>query len=180
MRRLLDPTKVGGIPSTIEFDKDGNRKVKKDLGVDGKLKLKSLISNTNPDGDITNELGGGGNTLYEYSTVFLDQDNLGINAYAKFYSSVDIGGENKVRTSRQLYDQLLPSGSTYELTLILTGNIKIETKYFSLSKIKFGGSIYMYYFDPEKGEVKYSHDFRYDTTNKWNVIRNVANPRQAS
>ena len=60
MRRMLDPTKVGGIPSTIEFNKDGNRKVKKDLGVDGKLKLKSLVSATNPDGDITKELGGGG------------------------------------------------------------------------------------------------------------------------
>ena len=60
MRRMLDPTKVGGLPSTIEFDKDGNRSVKKNLGVDGKLTLKSLVSSTNPDGDITKELGGGG------------------------------------------------------------------------------------------------------------------------
>ena len=35
MRRMLDPTKVGGIPSTIEFDKDGNRTVKKNLTVNG-------------------------------------------------------------------------------------------------------------------------------------------------
>ena len=60
MRRMLDPTKVGGIPSTIEFDKDGNRKVNKNLGVGGKLTLNSLVSDTNPDGDITKELGGGG------------------------------------------------------------------------------------------------------------------------
>ena len=60
MRRMLDPTKVGGIPSTIEFDKDGNRKVTKNLGVSGKLTLTSLVSSTNPDGDITKELGGGG------------------------------------------------------------------------------------------------------------------------
>ena len=60
MRRMLDPTKVGGIPSTIEFDKEGNRKVSKNLGVDGKLTLKSLVSASNPDGDITKELGGGG------------------------------------------------------------------------------------------------------------------------
>ena len=59
MRRMLDPTKVGGIPSTIEFDKEGNRKVKKNLGVDGKLTLKSLVNASNPDGDITKELGGG-------------------------------------------------------------------------------------------------------------------------
>ena len=64
MRRMLDPTKVGGIPSTIEFDKDGYRKVSKDLGVDGKLKLKSLVSASNPDGDITKALGGGEQHLY--------------------------------------------------------------------------------------------------------------------
>ena len=58
MRRMLDPTKVGGIPSTIAFDNDGNREVKKNLKVDGKLKLQSLVSDTNPDGDITKELGG--------------------------------------------------------------------------------------------------------------------------
>ena len=58
MRRMLDPTKVGGVPSTIEFDKDGNREVKKNLKVDGKLTLPSLVSNTNPDGDITKALGG--------------------------------------------------------------------------------------------------------------------------
>ena len=59
MRRMIDPTKVGGIPSTIEFDKDGNRIVKKNLDVGGKLTLKSLVSASNPDGDITKELGGG-------------------------------------------------------------------------------------------------------------------------
>ena len=68
MRRMLDPTKVGGIPSTIEFDKDGNRKVSKDLGVDGKLKLKSLVSASNPDGDITKELGG--SQIHGYSIIF--------------------------------------------------------------------------------------------------------------
>ena len=41
MRRMLDPKEVGGgggsLPSTIEFDKDGNREVKKNLKFDGKL-----------------------------------------------------------------------------------------------------------------------------------------------
>ena len=39
MRRMLDPKTIGGgggLPSTIEFDKDGNREVKKNLKVDGK------------------------------------------------------------------------------------------------------------------------------------------------
>lgn len=67
MRRMLDPTKVGGIPSTIEFDKDGNRNVTKNLGIGGKLTLKSLVSASNPDGDITKELGGGGTgNLYRH------------------------------------------------------------------------------------------------------------------
>ena len=40
MRRMLDPKEVGGgggLPPTIEFDKDGNREVKKNLKFDGKL-----------------------------------------------------------------------------------------------------------------------------------------------
>ena len=69
MRRMLDPTKVGGIPSTIEFAKDGNRKVSKDLGVDGKLTLKSLVSSSNPDGDITKELGGGSVEITEVNRI---------------------------------------------------------------------------------------------------------------
>ena len=60
MRRMLDPKEAGGsLPSTVKFDAEGNRTVGKNLGVDGKLKLKSLVSASNPDGDITKELGGG-------------------------------------------------------------------------------------------------------------------------
>ena len=63
MRRMLDPKEAGGsLPSTIKFDAEGNLTVGKNLGVDGKLTLKSLVSETNPDGDITKELGGGGGT----------------------------------------------------------------------------------------------------------------------
>ena len=59
MRRMLDPKEAGGsLPSTIKFDQEGNRTVGKNLGVDGKLTLKSLVSASNPDGDITKELGG--------------------------------------------------------------------------------------------------------------------------
>ena len=83
MRRMLDPKEAGGLPSTIEFDKDGNRKVTKDLGVDGKLKLKSLVSASNPDGDITKELGGA-SALYKHSVMA-----NGFHAKARFdiYSS---------------------------------------------------------------------------------------------
>ena len=73
MRRMLDPKEAGGsLPSTITFDQEGNRTVGKDLGVDGKLTLKSLVSGTNPDGDITKELGGGGSiTLYRHCILLI-------------------------------------------------------------------------------------------------------------
>ena len=187
MRRMLDPKEAGGsLPSTITFDTEGNRTVGKDLGVDGKLKLKSLVSESNPDGDITKELGGGGGgTLYEYHIVLLDKDNLGINMEGKFYSSVDIGSQNKARTSQEIKKQLLPSGSGYAATLNVFGYAKItegeNTTYYSLVKIIFSTSqITLYYLDPAKGLKAHPHDFRYDTTNKWNVIRNVASPRQSN
>ena len=70
MRRMLDPKEAGGsLPSTVKFDAEGNRTVGKDLGVDGKLKLKSLVSESNPDGDIRNALGGG-SQIHGYSIIF--------------------------------------------------------------------------------------------------------------
>ena len=80
MRRMLDPKEAGGsLPSTITFDEAGNRTAGKDLGVDGKLKLKSLVSESNPDGDITKELGGGGGgggaaKIYCHSIEFIKHD----------------------------------------------------------------------------------------------------------
>ena len=87
MRRMLDP-KETGLPSTITFDEEGNRTVGKDLGVDGKLKLKSLVSASNPDGDITKELGGaGGSVRHAYRIV--------VNYYCWFlsFSTKDYGFE---------------------------------------------------------------------------------------
>ena len=125
--------------------------------------------------------GGGGDTLYEYTAVFLDKSNLGIKAYAKFYSSVDIGTNNKIRTSQELYNQLLPGGSSYELSLDLTGYAKIDTTYYSLRRMTFGTSnIKIFYLDPATGYKTHSHDLKYDTTNKWQLIRNIASPRQAN
>ena len=86
MRRMLDPKEAGGIPSTIEFDKGGNRKVSKDLGVGGKLKLSSLVSSTNPDGDITKELGGGGggSTQLYHHHIYLSYEEIADRGYIYF------------------------------------------------------------------------------------------------
>ena len=48
---------TGGV-NGLESDAEGNLTASKNLGVDGKLTLKSLVSASNPDGDITKELGG--------------------------------------------------------------------------------------------------------------------------
>ena len=108
MRRMLDPKEAGGsLPSTIKFDEEGNRTVGKNLGVDGKLTLKSLVSGTNPDGDITKELGGGGGGTprHGYMIIVKDYyDNHGNDAPCKFHYEVyttknynlTIGTENAV------------------------------------------------------------------------------------
>ena len=63
---------TGSLPSTIKFDEEGNRTASKDVKVDGKLKLKSLINASNPDGDITKELGGD-STRHGYMIIINDK-----------------------------------------------------------------------------------------------------------
>lgn len=90
MRKMPnDVEKLDQISQSINSDGKGNLTVGKNLGVDGKLKLKSLISASNPDGDITKELGKGGggttNTLYQHSIHLYGADN---SVYLVLYSYV--------------------------------------------------------------------------------------------
>lgn len=55
----LSSAATGGGVNGLESDAEGNLTASKDLKVNGKLKLPSLVSASNPDGDITKELGGG-------------------------------------------------------------------------------------------------------------------------
>ena len=74
MRRMLDPKTIGGgggggLPSSVEFDKEGNRKLTKNLEVDGSLKFSSLVSDPRPTGEypiIDNNVVLG--SYYKYST----------------------------------------------------------------------------------------------------------------
>ena len=59
-KRPNDVEKLDQISQSINSDGKGNLTIGKNLGIDGKLTLKSLVSASNPDGDITKELGGGG------------------------------------------------------------------------------------------------------------------------
>ena len=52
MRRMLDPKEAGGsLPSTIQFDQDGNMEAKKNVKIDGSLQFSSLVSDPRPTGE---------------------------------------------------------------------------------------------------------------------------------
>lgn len=57
--------KLSGGINGLESDAEGNLTASKNLGVDGKLTLESLVSPTNPDGDITRALGSAAITLHK-------------------------------------------------------------------------------------------------------------------
>lgn len=179
-KRPNDVEKLDQISQSINPDGKGNLTVGKNLGVDGKLTLKSLVSESNPDGDITKELGGGGgSTLYEYTITLLNSANLGVSRIGKFYSSVDIGSRSKDRTTSQIFNQLLPSDPEYTSYLPVIGYIKrteeTNTIYYSLSYLQLSWSdAYLFYLNPAKGQVEYSYNF---INNNWRVLRNIASPR---
>ena len=125
MRRMLDPKEVGGggsLPSTIEFDKEGNRKVGKNLGVDGKLTLKSLVSESNPDGDITKELGGGGGgsiQLYHHHIY------LNYNESASYYGYVYFDYDS-TNAEQFTVDTLITSMAGK--TVLCSGDFKVSSE----------------------------------------------------
>ena len=90
---------TGNLPSTITFDAEGNRTASKDVKVDGKLKLKSLVSASNPDGDITKELGGGGGgstapTMHVYDIII--NGTCQYTAYTTKDLNLEIGKQTQV------------------------------------------------------------------------------------
>ena len=111
MRRMLDP-KEAGLPSTITFDAEGNRTVEKDLKVDGKLKLKSLVSASNPDGDITKELGGGGGGSVRHVYSIFVQGNFHYEVYTTKDYGWKIGKNNYIDDfkSNDNYKELCQTG----------------------------------------------------------------------
>ena len=113
MRRMLDPKEAGGsLPSTITFDKNGNRTVGKNLGVDGKLTLKSLVSASNPDRDITKELGGGGGggaKIYRHCiSISQNTANDKLEAYLTYYTT------SQTKFVMTTLKNICPDGKTYE------------------------------------------------------------------
>lgn len=74
-KRPNDVDKLDQISQSINPDGQGNLTANKDLKVDGKLKLQSLVSASNPDGDITKELGGGGGGTASLYSHFIEIQN---------------------------------------------------------------------------------------------------------
>lgn len=62
MRRMLDPKEV--LPSTIEFDKDGNRTVSKNLTVNENLSVNSFKNYQNIDGSPDNRYSQFNRSVY--------------------------------------------------------------------------------------------------------------------
>lgn len=120
-KRPNDVEKLDQISQSINPDGKGNLTVNKDLGVDGKLKLKSLVSASNPDGDITKELGGGGGNLYNhfikihYKGNGSDNGNFYLNYISKNATGLTL---ETLKTALQ-GDEILCNGYIY------SGNLKI-------------------------------------------------------
>ena len=97
----------------LESDAEGNLTASKDLGVDGKLKLKSLVSASNPDGDITKELGGGGTPRHVYS-IFVNQQ-FHYEVYTTKDYDFPIGKYNAVSDfiTNSNYQELRVDGNSY-------------------------------------------------------------------
>ena len=138
MRRMLDP-KEAGLPSTIEFDENGNRTASKDVKVDGKLKLKSLVSASNPDGDITKELGGGGGPVLHCYSIYPGHS---LTFYYNVYISEDfeefqVDKSNYINITDPKYKPLrkgnyaeMPAAGCYKNstgTLMICSYVSIET-----------------------------------------------------
>ena len=140
-KRPNDVEKLDQISQSIESDGKGNLTVGKNLGVDGKLTLKSLVSASNPDGDITKELGGGGggggSKIYWHHIQF-NSDNSTIGGYLviDFYSKND-----KKLTKKEF-------SSVFDSYLICSGYVKEnqnQQRYIPLHVYGNAGKLYVRY-----------------------------------
>lgn len=105
-KRPNDVEKLDKISQSINLDGQGNLTVNKDLGVDGKLTLKSLVSDTNQDGDITKALSGA--AMHVYMVIVDNMFNYPV------YTSKDYGLKNPTTIENfwtdENYKELRPTG----------------------------------------------------------------------
>ena len=138
-KRPNDVEKLDQISQSINPDGKGNLTIGKDLGVDGKLKLKSLVSESNPDGDITKELGGGGPVLHCYSIYPGQAKTFYYNVYiSEDFEEFQVDKSNYINITDPKYKPLrkgnyaeMPAAGCYKEnstgTLMICSCVSIET-----------------------------------------------------
>lgn len=91
---------VAGGVNGLKSDAEGNLTASKNLGVDGKLTLKSLVSASNPDGDITKELELYKHTIQASSSIYgkiyitlYNDSSDAIDSAEKFKTEINAIGE---------------------------------------------------------------------------------------
>ena len=143
MRRMLDPKEAGGsLPSTITFDEEGNRTVGKNLGVDGKLTLKSLVSESNPDGDITKELGGGGGGDELYCHCIVMKRRISTNYY----------NHSKTPFDYQSFKQAITDNNK---RFSCSGLAMHNNQYYpAISRYEYNDFIFVHYLNPSDGSIQ--------------------------
>lgn len=96
---------AGGV-NGLASDAEGNLTASKNLGVDGKLTLKSLVSDTNQDGDITKALSGA--AMHVYMVIVDGMFNYPV------YTSKDYGFKSPTNLENfwtdEHYKELRPTG----------------------------------------------------------------------
>ena len=106
MRRMLDPKEV--LPSTIEFDKDGNRTVDKSLTVNENFAVNSFKNSQNIDGSLDNRYSQFNESVYvpgsDYNTSSyawhwitrkLDQDITGYSGFIEMHNWYELYNGSK-------------------------------------------------------------------------------------
>ena len=158
-KRPNDVEKLDRISATMDADKQGNVEVGKDVKVDGKLKLTSLISGTNPDGDIRNALGGK-LVLYRHHISIYSTEVYGYLSL-EYYTSVgtpfnrtsfakelDVNGITATGLFRYQgeYSNVISLakyvGNSLSIVLFVPSKNNIDTLKIQSGSFKFGDNVY--------------------------------------
>ena len=131
-KRPNDVEKLDQISQSINSDGKGNLTVGKDLGVDGKLKLKSLVSSSNPDGDITKELGASG--MHCYTMIISNRIHYQVYTTKNYEFEINKATELPSWLSNPDYNELHADGK-YPVSGYWTDNTNSYTMIVNILKI---------------------------------------------
>ena len=126
MRKMPnDVERLDRISNAIDADGKGNAEVRKDLTIDGNLKFKSLVSDSNPEGVFDPSSGGteggGGGTLYNHyiEIHYLGSGSDNGNLYFNYIS------KNETQLTLETLKTVLQGAEILCNGYIYSGNLKI-------------------------------------------------------